>query len=389
MNNPTTVLSNFKQLLPKQRLQELVDFHNTDKFTKSFTTENLLTTMLAAQIRKWTSLREIETGLATNSKALYHIGVSKPPPRTTIADANARIDSSVFESLFYEIVDNTLATFVRKHSNIKEEVKLIDSTTINLCLELFDWAKYRKQKGAIKIHTTLDLESGIPEFIHITNGKIPDIKAQNVDKHRLADSMYVVDRGYQDFSFFKDIDDIGGYFLIRLKKRIKYEVIGQHRVQGNGVTKDSQIRLTSDHTYPKYSKDLRMIEYYDSEKKEYYRYITNCKKYAAGTLVQLYIKRWQVELFFKWLKQNLKIKTFFGTSRNAVKNQIWTALIYFVLLKYIEFQTNYKKGILTLSRIIRESLFLHFTLIDILQAESGSQLVRIRGKPRQLNLLTN
>lgn len=347
---------------------------------------SVLTTILAAQIRKWSSLREIETGLATNTKALYHIGLTKPPPRSTIADANTRIASAVFESLFYEIVENTLATFVKRNSSIKEAVKLIDSTTIKLCLALFDWAKYKQQKGAIKIHTTLDLSAGIPDFIHITDGKIPDIKAENIKKTNLADSMYVVDRGYQDFSFLADIDDIGGYFLIRLKKRIKYEVIGQHKLQGQGVTKDFQIRLTSDSTYPKYSKDLRLIEYYDSEKKETYRYITNCKKYAAITLVQLYIKRWQVELFFKWLKQNLKIKTFFGTSKNAVLNQIWIALIYFVLLKYIEFQTNYKKGLLTLSRIIRESLFMHFTIIDILKANSGSQLVRIRGNPQQLNL---
>lgn len=386
MYNPTTVLNNFKQLIPTQRFKELINFYQTDKYTKSFSTDNLFTILLTSQIRKWNSLREIETGMEAKSKILYHIGYSKCPPRSTIAEANKRIESSVYESLFYGIVNNTLAVFIHKNSKIKEAVKIIDSTTINLCLKLFDWAKYRKQKGAIKIHTTLDLGAGIPEFIHITNGKVPDIKSENVNKSHLADSMYVIDRGYQDFSFLKAIDDVQGYFLIRFKKGIKFEVIGQHRIQGVGVTKDQKIRLTSDNTYPKYSKDLRLIEYYDQEKNEVYRYITNCRKYSASTLVQLYIKRWQVELFFKWLKQNLKIKSFLGTSQNAVKNQIWVALIYFVLLKYIEYQTNYKKGLLTLSRMIRESLFMHLTIVDILKANSRSELTRIRGKPSQLSL---
>lgn len=389
MNNITTVFSDLKHLIPNQKLSELVEFYQTNKFVKVFTTQNLLTTMFAAQIRGWKSLREIETGLTTHSKVLYHVGLSKPPARSTIAEANERIDSKVFESLFYEIVSNTIQNVVKKDSSLKEAVKIIDSTTIDLCLTLFDWAKYRTQKGAIKIHTTLDLELGIPEFVHITNGRIPDIKSENLSNHNLSDSMYVVDRGYQDFSFLNRIKEVGGYFLIRLKKGIKYEVTGQHKIQGQGITKDWSIRLIGDFTYPKYKECLRLIEYHDETKNVDYQYITNCKKYSATTLVQLYIKRWQVELFFKWIKQNLKIKTFFGTSLNAVKNQIWIALIYFVLLKYIEFQTNYDKGLLVLSRILRESIFLKFTIIDILKVESESQLKKIRGKPLQLGLFVN
>lgn len=389
MYNPTTILTNLKALIPKDRLKELIELYETDKYIKNFSTENLLTTLLVAHIKKWDSLREISTGLNTHSKTLYHIGMSKAPPKSTIADANARINSKVFESLFYEIVNETLSTFVKKNKKIKEAIKLIDSSTIELCLNIFDWATYRKQKGAIKLHTTLDLDSGIPEFVYITEGRVADIKAENLKKSNLSDSMFVMDRAYQSFELFNEIDKLGGYFLVRLKKRIKYEVIGQHKCQGEGITKDYQIRLTSDNTYPKYSKDLRLIEYYDSEEERYYQYITNCKKYAATTLVQLYIKRWQVELFFKWIKQNLKIKSFFGTSENAVKNQIWIALIYFVLLKYIEFQTNYSKGILTLSRVIREAIFMHFEIIDILKVKNRSELVRIRGKPQQFKLFNN
>lgn len=387
MNHPTTVLANIKQFIPQNKLQSLVDQYNSDKYSKSFKTQDLLLTMLTAQAKGWESLREIETGFATYSNLLYHLGLSSPPAKSTISDANYRIPNQVFESIFYTLVKSVLPKIKTNKNHLNQAIKIIDSSLIELCITIFDWAKYMRRKGAIKLHLTLDLDSLIPEVVNISTGNTADIKSKNITESKFSDSIYILDRAYHDFDLFSKINKAGGYFVTRRRRCFKYEVIGQHRIQHKNILKDYKIRLTGDYSYPRYQRDLRLVEYYDEERDRTYRFLTNSFSYSAITICWLYKKRWEVEIFFKWIKQNLRIKTFFGTSENAVKTQIWIALIYYVLLRYIIYQCNYKGGILKLSRIIRETLFMRVTLVDILKAQNISQIRRVDDDVGQLAII--
>jgi len=283
----------------------------------------------------------------------------------------------VFEGIFYSLVKSILPKIQNqtKRLDLERSVQIIDSTTIDLCLSVFPWAKFRETKGAIKIHTTFDLVSQIPMFVTITNGKKSDVKALNVRRNRFSDSIYLFDRGYQDFDMFFSIHICKGIFVTRLRRGINYQVARQHNLTDRNVLLDAEIDLPLETTY-KYPAPLRLVRYRDPETGKVYDFITNSFEFSSTLIAQLYKQRWTIELFFKWMKQNLQIKTFLGTSFNAVRNQIWVALIYFVLLQYIIQQTNYKGGILKLTRMIRETLFMRMTLIDILQAENISQIRR-------------
>ena len=378
MSNTTTVLADLKRFLPENTLDSLVSVHKTDRYCKSFTTKNLLIALLTAQSKNWNSLREVETGFLVNRNLLYHLGISSERVcRSTMAQANSRIKSCVFEGIFYSLVKSILPKIQNqtKRLDLERSVQIIDSTTIDLCLSVFPWAKFRETKGAIKIHTTFDLVSQIPMFVTITNGKKSDVKALNVRRNRFSDSIYLFDRGYQDFDMFFSIHICKGIFVTRLRRGINYQVARQHNLTDRNVLLDAEIDLPLETTY-KYPAPLRLVRYRDPETGKVYDFITNSFEFSSTLIAQLYKQRWTIELFFKWMKQNLQIKTFLGTSFNAVRNQIWVALIYFVLLQYIIQQTNYKGGILKLTRMIRETLFMRMTLIDILQAENISQIRR-------------
>lgn len=376
MTNFTTVLSNINTLLPLDTLSKHSKALQTDKYCKSFTTNNLFLTLLTAQARQWASLRDIETGFAQYSNTLYHLGLRSVPHKSTVSDANCRIESTVFQNVFLDLVARTLQYSGNIPKSFKRVVKVIDSSIVELTLSLFDWARFRTTKGAIKIHAVYNLSCQIPEIVSITNGNVADVKSPLFKANlNYPDSIVIFDRGYHDFALYDMIDKQHGVFVTRLKKGIRYELIGQHKCFDKKIISDQTIRLISDVTYNKYSKDLRLIEY-TSEDGKYYRFLTNDFRYSALTIANLYKKRWQIELFFKWIKQHLKIKTFFGTSRNAVMNQIWVALIYYTLIKYVMFQCNFKKGALELSRILRENLFNRGTIIDFLKADVRSNITQ-------------
>ena len=380
MYNSTTLLANINSMLPLEELTRSTKELNTDRYTKYFTTKSLFLVLLTAQIKGWSSLRDIETGFSQYENFLYHLGLKAIPYKSTIADANARIDSEVFAELFRSLVQRVLEQHKavgNTPKGLKRIVRAIDSTTIELALSLFDWAKFRTTKGAIKLHTTFNITSQIPEVVYITEGNINDTKNPIFNSDfDFSDSITIFDRGYHDFAIYNMINQQHGVFVTRLKKGIKYEVIGQQKSFCSDVIRDLKIRLTSDNTYPKYNDDLRLIEYV-ADDGNYYRFLTNNFKYSALTITNLYKSRWQIELFFKWIKQHLKIKTFFGTSRNAVMNQIWVALIYYTLIKYVMYQCNYKGTALELSRIFRERLFSRGTIIDYLKAQFISEIPQI------------
>jgi hypothetical protein len=376
MYNSTILLQNLNTLLPLESLSKSAKDLQTDKYCKHFNTRILFLVLITAQAKGWISLRDIQSGFSSHSNSLYHLGMKNIPCKSTISDANTRVNPIVFESLFRTLVSRVLSFQSQVPNKFKKVVRLIDSSLVEVSLGLFDWAKFRKTKGAIKIHAQYNFTSQIPEVVCITDGKVHDIKSPLFQAgFDFSDSIIVFDRGYHDFALYNTINKQHGVFVTRLKKGIKFELIGQHRACHGNVLKDNKIRLISDITYNKYSSDLRLVEY-KTEDGKVYRFLTNNFQYSAQTIADLYKSRWQIELFFKWMKQHLKIKTFFGTSKNAVMNQIWIALIYYTLLKYVMHQANFKGTALELTRIIKENLFAKGTILDYLKVKVISQVIQ-------------
>jgi len=362
-----TIMSQLLTLLPRHQFDQAVLDFGGDHYVKKFTTWNQLTTLMYAQASGKISLRDIQTALGTQQPKLYHLGLPAVK-KSTLADANAKRDPVIMEKLFYRLLDRCQQIAPKHQFRFKNPVRCFDSTTIDLCLALFPWAKFRQTKGAVKLHCQLDLKGQIPSFVVMTDGKCSDIRAIRSFLDLLPDSIYVVDRGYMDFDWFRRIDDEKAFFVTRIKDNSVYRITGQQEVPlGNGLLYDRTIEMTGVQTQEKYAKPLRLVGYYDAESNVTYEFLTNNFKLAAMTIAKIYKARWQVELFFKWIKQHLKIKTFLGTSRNAVLTQIWVAMSYFLLLAYIKFQSRFQRSIFLLHRLVQNTLLDRLSLIDLLR----------------------
>lgn len=365
-----TILNQLLQFVPRGRFQAFVGQHDGDRYTKSLTAWNQFVILLYAQATGKQSLREIETGLKTHEGSWYHAGVSSVA-RSTLSDANNRRSYEIFKKLFGELLTRCKeVTPKSREFSFKNPLYALDSTTITLCLSLFDWALYSKQKGALKLHTLLDLRTSIPEIVTETHGQIDDrVAGRRMDLSGLKKgSIIVMDRGYMDYAWWRELSDQGLFFVTRLNPIQVITDLGQHREpdRGKGILKDRRVRIG---TYPKaalHPEPLRLVVYHDREKKETYSYLTNNWMLSASTIARIYKYRWHIELFFKWIKQHLKIKAFLGTSQNAVLTQVWTAFIYYLLLAYIKFQTKFAKSLLELTRMIRETLLVRRSLVDLL-----------------------
>lgn len=362
-----TIMSQLLTLLPRHQFDQAVSDFGGDHYVKKFSTWNQLTTLMYAQASGKISLRDIQTALGTQEPKLYHLGLPAVK-RSTLADANANRDPQIMEKLFYRLLERCQQIAPKHQFRFKNPVRCFDSTTIDLCLALFPWAKFRQTKGAVKLHCQLDLRGQIPSFVVMTDGKCSDIRAIRSFLDLLPDSIYVVDRGYLDFDWFRRIDDEKAFFVTRIKDNTVYRITGQQEIPlGNGLLYDRTIELTGVQSQKKYAKPLRLVGYHDVESGVTYEFVTNNFKLAALTIAKIYKARWQVELFFKWIKQHLKIKTFLGTSRNAVLTQIWVAMSYFLLLAYIKFQTRFQRSIFLLHRLVQNTLLDRLSLIDLLR----------------------
>lgn len=367
MPHINSIFSELLKLLPRHQFEKAVCAHDGDRYAKRFTTWNQFTTLLYAQISRKESLREIETGLAAHGDRLYHLGL-KSVHRSTLADANNRRDSGIFEALFYAILERCRDHTPKHRFRFKNPLHSIDSTTIDLCLASFPWAKFRTAKGAIKLHCQYDHAGALPSFMVITDGKKNDARVVKEHSFPLTpDSIVSVDRGYIDFNWLYSLTQSRVWFVTRAKDNMDYDIAGQHaEPKGKGVLKDEEIALAGFYTQENYPDTLRRIEFYDEEKEKTLVFLTNNFTLAASSIAAIYKARWQIELFFKWIKQNLKIKSFLGTSRNAVMTQVWVAMCSYLLLAYIKYQTKYAHSLLELSRVIREMLMERKSLIDIL-----------------------
>ncbi len=367
MNYSNTIFNQLLNFLPKNKFNQFVGQHKGDRYVKKLTTWNQLTALLYAQATGKESLREIETGFNLYTEYWYHLGINTIA-RSSLSYANNNRSYQIFEKLFYSLLERCRDIASERRFDFANPLYSFDSTTIRLCLSIFDWAKYTKLKGALKIHTLLNNRTSIPELLIISDGKMGDITAiKNSGLSLKKGSILVFDRAYIDYSWWDELDKQGIYFVSRIRKNQNIFVFGQHKIELNkGIIADEKVIIGDYGGMQKYPKELRRVRYYDEEKQAKYCYLTNNFELSALQIALIYKERWKIELFFKWIKQNLKIKTFLGTSKNAVLTQIWIAMIYYLLLAYIKFQTKFKKSLLELTRMIKETIMTRRNLIDLL-----------------------
>jgi hypothetical protein len=364
MSHSNTVLNQVMQLIPRHQFETIVNHHGGNHYVKRFDCWNQLTTLLYAQASGKESLREIEQGLAVNDARLYHLGLPGVK-RSTLADANQTRNFKIFESLFYKLLTRCQGFTSRHGFKFNNPLYSIDATIIDLCLSSFNWAKFRTAKGGIKLHYQFNHSGQIPEFLVITDAKAHETTVMKRFFTLVADSIYCFDRAYNDFVLYRRITQAKAFFVTRAKDNLDFQVIGQHtQALKKGILSDEIIQLNN----PKYTEPLRMIRFYDSESGGIFVFITNNFKLAPYTITQIYKSRWQIEIFFRWIKQNLKIKTFLGTNQNAVMTQIWVAMCYFLILAYIKYQTRFKRSLFYLHKMVQDTLLARLTLIDLLRA---------------------
>ena len=365
-----TIFSQLFQFMPRHRFEKTAEANSSNRYCKHFTAWRQLLTCLYAQITGKDSLREVSDGLLTNRSRLYHLGM-EPVAKSTLADAMNRRDPAVFKSLFDELLARCTKLAPGHGFRFHNPLYAIDSTTIPLCLAEYDWAHYRTNKGAVKLHTQLDLSGNLPCFVVMSNGKMADIRAARKWFRIESDSIYTYDKGYCDYAWFKEIDGKGAFFVTRLRQNARLKVAGQHLVPNGkqGVVADDTVEPELQNARETYPGKLRRVMFHDAETDRDYVFLTNNFRLAAATIAAIYRRRWQIELFFKWIKQNLQIRTFLGTSENAVMAQIWVALIHFLLVAYIKFLTKVEISLTEITARIREHLMGNSHLLELLSLD--------------------
>ena len=315
--------------------------------------------MAFAQLTYRESLRDIEACLRSVPSKLYHMGFRSVVSRNTLANANEQRDWRIYADLAQFLIRQARELYAGEPtvSDLDQTVYAFDASTIDLCLSLFPWARFRQRKGAVKLHTLIDLRGNIPVFIRITDGKVHDVNALD-DLVFESGSIYVMDRGYLDFARLYRIHQHQAVFVIRAKSNMQYRRLYSHPIdKATGLRSDQTIKLKGYYPSQDYPDTLRRIRYFDAEKKKHLTFLTNQLTYPALTIADLYRSRWQVELFFKWIKQHLRIKAFFGTSENAVKTQIWIAVSVYVLIAILKKRLNLETSLYSILQILSVTQF--------------------------------
>lgn len=353
-----TVINQIFKVLSRSEFQRHVRSFGNDKGVKSFSSWQQFKVLMYAQIRQLVSLRDIVTSLKCHGSKLYHLGL-KNVSRSTLADANKRRDASCFEAMFYSLLSECQRIAPGHRLRMKRSLYSLDSTVISLALSVFPWAKFRQRKGGVKLHMLLDHSGHIPAFTVMTDAATHDSKVATDPSYGMptlpAGSVLVMDRAYNDFAWMQQLSDSKVSFVTRAKKNLKYRLVKRMpKCSEAGISCDHHIVLTGKTSSEKYSGILRIVKFRDKASGQKFTFLTNNLKLAATTIAQCYKERWQIELFFKWIKQHLKIKTFIGTSRNAVLTQIWVAMIYYLLLSFLKFSSKSKYSMLEIARKLRE-----------------------------------
>ena len=361
---PQSKLNLFAQLLERvdrSRFKNLVKEHQSDKHSKGISTWTHFVSMVFMQFAHLDSLRDLQNGLRSLSASKNHLNIGKVPSKSSLSYLNAKRNADFFQDLYFDLLQQLEPSLKRQRQyghRLKRKVYLMDSSIIPLCLSLFDWAQYRTSKGALKLHAVLDYGNGLPSYACLSDGKKADIhvaKSLNFS----TGSVVVADRAYVDFEWLLNLDSNGVFFVTRLKSNHRFESVGDIPVQSKNphLHLDQSIRLLGDTAQKAYPKTLRLVHVWDPQKQSYLKIITNNLSWTADTIAELYKARWDVEVFFKHLKQLFRVKSFVGTSANAVRIQMWCAMIAMLLLRYLKNKAKYPWHLSNLITFLRLNLY--------------------------------
>jgi hypothetical protein len=383
----------FSQLvanLPMHTFRQCVARYQGERYVKQFRCLDQYIVMAFAQLTSRSSLRDIEACLRAHQSKLYHMGIRSPVvARNTLSKANERRDWRIYADFAQSLIRTARPLYAKEDLglDLDNTIYALDSSTIDLCLSVFPWALFRSTKSAVKLHTLLDLRGNIPTFIHISNGKLHDVNVLDILLPEPG-AFYIMDRGYVDFERLFTLNIAGAFFVIRSKSNTQYQRRYSHAVEKSSSVKcDQTIVLTGINSVSNYPQPLRRVKYYDDETGKIFNFLTNNFAIPAQTVADLYRNRWQVELFFKWIKQHLRIKSFFGTSENAVKSQIWIAISVYVLVAIIKKRLDLKTDLYRILQILSLTLFEKTSLKQLLS--NDSYITENKEIDNQLNLFNN
>ncbi len=384
MNSGKYIFAQLTEFLPKRVFDCIVARHNGDKYVRHFSCWNQMLCMVFGQLTNRDSLRDLIVSIEAHRNKIYHLGFGKNVTRSNLAKSNEKRNSKIFEEFAYHLIN--LARKKRENDNfeIKGKVYAFDSSTINLCLSVFWWAKFRKTKGGIKIHTLYDITTQIPAFVHITPATVNDVNAMDYIQYE-SNAYYIFDRAYVDYQRLYKITVLSAFFVVRAKSNLKFRRMYSQKVdKTKGVQCDQIGKLTGFYAFKNYPKKLRRVKFYDQENKRTLIFLTNNFEATAEQIALLYKNRWQVELFFKWIKQHLKIKSFWGTSENAVRIQIYTAIITYCLVAIIGHDLKIDHSTYEILQILGISLLDKTTVNELLTNSDCKNTKELN--PNQLSL---
>ena len=387
MNSGKLVFAQLMEHLPWHGFRHCVERYDGNRKVKSFSCGDQYRCMAFAQLTYRSSLRDVETCLRAQSGKLYHMGIRGGVARNTLANANATRDWRIHAD-FARLLIGEARRLLREESHgldLDSTVYALDSSTIDLCLSLFPWARFRKTKAAVKLHTLLDLQGNIPAFLHLTDGKTHDVNALDL-LFPEPGAFYIMDRAYLDFSRLRALDLGGARFVLRAKSNTRLRRLYSREADpALGVLCDQVVRTSGVTTATDYPDQLRRIKYRDREREKTLVFLTNDFTLPALTIAELYRARWRVELFFKWIKQHLRIRSFFGTTENAVKTQVWIAVSVYVLVAILRKRLCLDASLYTILQILSLTMFEKRDIYQLLSQEPHTD--ELSGGPKQLNLL--
>jgi hypothetical protein len=362
------VFTQVMDFMPLKTFQRCVERYQGNFSVKNFSCLDQFRIMAFAQLTYRESLRDIEACLRAQNNKLYHMGIRSKVSRSTLAEANEMRDWRIYADFAHHLISIARQLYQKEPLavELKDTVYALDATTIDLCLSIFPWARFRETKGAVRLHTLLDLRGNIPSFIYISDGKLHEVNVLDIIPLE-AGAFYIMDRGFLDFSRLHAITQASAFFVIRAKSNLKNRRLYSHPVdKSTGVVCDQSIILTVSKSAGDYPDKLRRVRYFDAETDKNLVFLTNNFLLPAITIAQLYKQRWQVELFFKWIKQHLRIKSFYGTSENAVKTQIWIAISIYLIVAIIKKRLNIQDSLYTILQVLSVSLFERTSMFQLL-----------------------
>lgn len=364
MNKGKYVFSQLLDFLDKDVFLRISNKYNGNRYVKSFTCWNQLAVMMFGQLSNRESLRDLVLATQAHANKAFHLGFGKYASKSTLADANTKRDYRIFEEFAYRVMAEAQKCRAVEIFKLGGKVYAFDSTTIDLCLSVFEWALFRKKKGGVKIHTLYDIETQIPTFFHITPARLHDTKAMDAIPYE-ENSFYIFDRAYNDFGRLFTINSVGAYFVVRGKKNNDFRPMRWKRRLPSGVLSDAIGYMDGQLTMSKYPEKIRRIIYLDSESDRKFIFFTNTLDINSLKVAELYHNRWQIELFFKWLKQHLKIKKFWGETENAVRIQIYTAITTYCMIAIVQKKMSIERSIYEMLQLVSISLTETICLKDL------------------------